>query len=154
MDSAVDNYLRSANEFLGVIHASRKAQLHPSLLTSEQLEPIFKVLFTIFKDIQDHSPRLGFPVPGPRVGVEELAQVATITVICKNEIIRILLDVPFVDETDYAMYELHPVPEGQNIFENRITKEYIRPTLPYLFVDQCQRKYTLMSSKIEPYVKN
>ena len=57
-----------------------------------------------------------------KVSVEKLAQVAKITVICKNETIRILLDVPLVGETDYAMCELHPVPVDKTIFENRIRK--------------------------------
>ena len=58
IDLAVDNYLRSVDKFLDVIHTARKGQLHPSLLTSEQLE-------YIFKDIRDNSSSLGFPVPGP-----------------------------------------------------------------------------------------
>ena len=83
----------SAGKLLDVLYATRKDQLHPSLLTSKQLEPIFR-------DFQNHFPRLGFLVPEPRGTVENLSQMVTITIICKNEIIKILLDFPLVDGTD------------------------------------------------------
>ena len=48
VEQRVDDYLRSAHQLIYVLYAAREGKLHPSLLTAQQLEPIFR-------HIQDYS---------------------------------------------------------------------------------------------------
>ena len=88
IEAGLDEYIRSADELLDVIHFARRGELHPALLTSEQMEPVFR-------DVQDHAGGLDFPIPGPKVSIEELADLAQVTIICKNGTMRLLLDIPY-----------------------------------------------------------
>ena len=62
VEQRVDQYLRSAHQLIDVVYAARTAKLHTSLLTSQQLE-------LIFRDIQDHSPKTSFPLSGPNISI-------------------------------------------------------------------------------------
>lgn len=63
IEIGVSEYLRSADQTLDVIRMTRKGSLHPSLLTSAQIEPISR-------GIQDHAPKAMFAVRGPEVRPE------------------------------------------------------------------------------------
>ena len=108
MEQGIDNYLRSANQLIDVVYAAREGKLHPLLLTSQQLEPIFR-------DIQDHSPKTILPLSGPHISVEELAQISETTVICKNGTLQVIIDNPLLDIAEYTLYEMHALPVQQPI---------------------------------------
>ena len=84
LEAGLDEHLRAANRLLEIVHGARRGVLHPSLLTSEQMERIFRY-------IQDHLPLFVFPISGPKVDPEDLARVATKMIICKNRTLTVWL---------------------------------------------------------------
>ena len=100
LDMGLDEHFRAAGQFLETVYSDRRGMLHPSLLTPEQMEPIFR-------DIQDHSPTAVFPIPGPIMSIEDLSQIETTTIVCENKRLKVCLDIPVVDKTDYTLYQLH-----------------------------------------------
>ena len=103
LEMGLDEHLRAADRLLEIVYSAQRGMLHPSLLTPEQMEPIFR-------DIQDHSPTAVFPIPGPIMSIEDHAKIATTTIVCENKRLKVCLDIPLVHKTDYALYQLHPVP--------------------------------------------
>ena len=63
VEAGLDEHFRAADRLLEIIHCARRGLLHPSLLTTKQLEPIYR-------DIQNHAPALAFPIPGSEVNIE------------------------------------------------------------------------------------
>ena len=137
LEAGLDEHLRAADRLLEIIHCARRGLLHPSLLTTKQLEPIYR-------DIQDHAPALVFPIPGPEVNIEELAQAATTTVSCKNKTLRINLDIPLLEKDDYNLYQLHSVPVVQPVLRNGSGRAYVRSEFTYIAMENSQRTYLLM----------
>ena len=111
LEMELDEHLWAADRLLDIVYSARGGMLHASLLTPEQIEPIFR-------DIQDHSPMAVFPIPGPIMSIEDLAKIATTTIACGNERLKVCLNIPLVDKTDYTLYQLQPVPVIQSILRN------------------------------------
>ena len=93
-EASLDNYIRSVEHLLHVIRYARRGAMHPSLLTRQQIEPVTR-------DVQDHCPKLMFPVVGPQVDMDELAKVSTTTIIYKKGLLNVLLDIPLWRRTEY-----------------------------------------------------
>ena len=140
LEAGLDEHLRAADRLLEIIHYARRGQLHPSLLTTEKLQPIYR-------DVQDHAPAFAFPVPGPKINVEDLAQAATTTISCRNKTLRVCLDVPLLEKTDYNLYGLHSVPVIQSILKNGSGRAYVRSEFSHLAMADSQRTYLLMKEK-------
>ena len=96
MDAGFDQHLRAAYRFLEIIHYVRRGLLHHLLLTTGEIEPIYR-------DSEDHSPALANPVPRLKVNIEDLAQVATTAIYCSNKTLRVCLDVPLLEKADYNL---------------------------------------------------
>ena len=106
LKAGLDGHLQAADRLLEIVHAARRGLLHISLLTSEQMEPIYR-------DIQDVSPLVAFPISGPKVDIEDWARVETAMIIWKTRTLTVWLDIPLLNKADYTMYQLHPVPVTQ-----------------------------------------
>ena len=104
----LDKHLLVADRLLEIVHFARRVVLHFSLLTPEQMEPIFC-------DIQDHSSTAVYPIPGSTISIEDLTQIATTTIVCKDMRLKVCLDIPLLDKTDYTLYQLHSIPAVQSI---------------------------------------
>ena len=140
LEAGLDEHLRAADRLLEIIYYARRGLLHPSLLTTEQLQPIYRY-------IQDHAPALAFPVPGPIINVEDLAQAATTTISCRNKTLRVCFDVSLLDKTDYNLYGLHSVPVIQSIVKNGSARAYVRSEFSHLAMADSQRTHLLMKEK-------
>ena len=140
LEAGLDEHLRAANRLLEIIHYARRGLLHPSLLTIEQLQPIYR-------GVQDHAPALAFLVPGPKINVEDLAQAATTTISCRNKTLRVCLDVPLLEKTDYKLYGLNSVPVIQSVLKNGSGRAYVRSEFSHLAMEDSQRTYFLMKEK-------
>ena len=66
--------LAKIQEDIYQVHAARRGLLLPSLLTSEQMEPVLR-------GIQHYSPSAVFTISGPRVDIEDPTKTATTTII-------------------------------------------------------------------------
>ena len=140
LEAGLDEHLREADWLLEIIHYAHQGQLHPSLLTTEQLQPIYQ-------DVQDHAPAFAFPVPGPKINVEDLAQAATTTISCRNKTLRVCLDVPLLEKTDYNLYGLHSVPVIQSVMKNGSGRAFVRSEFSHLAMADSQRIYLLLKEK-------
>lgn len=140
IETGFEENIWSSHELLEVIHSAKKGELHPSLLTPEQLEPIFR-------NIPDHAVNLDFPIPGPQVNVEELVTFAKVTILCKNGSMRIVMDIPMLDRTDYSIYQMHPLPVIQSVLKNGTGRAYIHTKYNYIAMENSQRTYTLLKSE-------
>ena len=109
VEQRVDDYLRSARQLIDVVYSARNGKLHPSLLISQQLKPIFR-------GIQDHSPKTSFPLLGPNISIEKLTQISETTVVCKYGTLQVIINIPLLDVTEYTLYEMHALPVHQPIF--------------------------------------
>ena len=134
IEEGVDEYIRSADELLDVIHFARRGKLHPALLTSEQMNPVFR-------DVQDHAGGLDFPIPGPKVSIEELADLAQVVIICKNGTIRLL------DRTEFSIYRMHPLPVIQPVLGNGSSRAYVHTRYTHIAMEVSQRTYILLSTE-------
>ena len=137
-EAAVGEYIRAIEKILNVLHAARQKQMHPGLLTSRQLE-------LIYRDIQDHRPEMVFPVSGPAVDIEELTSISTVTPIYRRGVLKILLDIPLLGRANYLVYQLHPLPVPQAILGNNSGKVYVLPKFSHIAVEESQRTYVLMN---------
>ena len=97
---------------------SPSSLLHPLLLTTGQMEPIYR-------DVQNQSSALVFPLLGPKVNIEDLAQEAATMVLCKNKTLRVCLDISLLVKTDHILYQLHSVPVVQSIMRNSSGWAYV-----------------------------
>ena len=98
-------------------------------------------------DVQDHAPALAFPVPGPKINVWDLTQAATTMIFCRNKTLRVCLDVPLLDKTDYNLYRLHSVPVVQSILKNGSGRAYVLSEFSHLAMADWQRTYLLMKER-------
>ena len=140
LEAGLDEHLRAADRLLEIVHAARRGLLHPSLLTSEQIEPIYR-------DIQDNSPSVVFPISGPKVDIEDLARVATTLIICKNRTLTVWLDIPLLNKADYTLYQLHMVPVTQSILKNGSGRVYIQPKFSHMAMELSQLTYLQMNQQ-------
>lgn len=91
MELDLANYIQSGNQLLNSIQAATEGRLHPMLLTSKQLE-------RIFRDIHDHAPHLNFPWSGPSISLGDLTRIATTTITVSKGKLRMTLDIPLMDK--------------------------------------------------------
>ena len=140
LEAGLDKHLRAADRLLQIIHYARRDLFHLSLLTTWQLEPIYR-------DVQDHASALTFPVPGPEINLEDPAPAATRTISCQNKTLRICLDIPLLDKTDYNLYQLHSIPVLQSTLRNSSGRAYVRSEFSHLAMADSQRTYLLMKEK-------
>ena len=100
VEQRLDEYLRSAHQLIDVVYAARDGKLHPSLLTSQQLDPIFRY-------IRDHFPKTSFPLSGPNISIQKLTQISEMTIVCKNGTLQVIINIPLLDLAEYTLYEMH-----------------------------------------------
>ncbi|XP_051176159.1 uncharacterized protein LOC127291222 [Leptopilina boulardi] len=136
----LDHSIRATTTMLDAVHDARRGQLHPGILSSEQLGPILD-------DIRNNATDVIFPIPGPKVSVDELMQVATTSILCEDHKIKILIDIPLLEQDKYAAFKLHPLPTLQGELGNASTRAYVNPAYNYLIVDKEQRTYLLLKDK-------
>ena len=140
IEAALDDYTRAADNLKTVIQTARRGEMHVSMLFSQQLEPVIQ-------DIQDQVPRLEFPVAGPEISVEELAKVATTTIIYKKGMLKILLDIPLLQEFEYSLHKIQPLLVNQPAFKNRSGRAYILSDYSHIVMEESKRTYMLMKQK-------
>ena len=140
IEAALDDYIRAADNMKTVIQTARRGEMHVSMLSSQQLEPVFR-------DIQDQVPRMEFPVVGPEVSVEELAKVSTTTIIYKKGILKILLDIPLLEKFEYSLYKIHPLLVNQPALKKRSGRAYILSDYSHIAMEESERTYMLMKQK-------
>ncbi|XP_033221452.1 uncharacterized protein LOC117175810 [Belonocnema kinseyi] len=136
LEVGLNEYIRSATELLDVIHYVRDRKLNPAHLTSDQLKPIYR-------DVQDHARDWEFPLPGPKVSTKDLATIAKVMVICKNGTIRILLDIPLIERTEFSVYRIHPLPVDQSIPLNKASRACVHSEHTHIAMENLQRTYIL-----------
>lgn len=103
--------IRATQTMLAAVHEARQGQLHPGLITSEQFEPILRKIQDTLKDVN-------FPFQGPCVSADELIQISTITIVCEDHQLKILVDVPLLEKYNYQAFKLHPLSILQESIDN------------------------------------
>lgn len=133
----LDHNIRTTSTMLDTVHVARKGEFHPGLLTSEQLRPIIR-------DIQDNLTDVSFPLLGPRVSIDELIQISTVSIHCEKNNLKVLIDVPLLEKYKYQAFRIHPVPIVQEVLGNGTGRAYIKSEYDYLIVDDEERTYLLL----------
>ncbi|XP_043482087.1 uncharacterized protein LOC122511095 [Leptopilina heterotoma] len=133
----LDHNIRTTSTMLKAVHEARKGEFHPGLLTSEQLRPIIR-------DIQDNLTDVSFPLLGPRVSIDELIQISTVSIHCEKFNLKVLIDVPLLENHKYQAFRIHPVPIVQEVLVNGTGRAYIKSEYDYLIVDDEERTYLLL----------
>lgn len=103
---------------------------------------------TIRTSIQGRPGRAlkaAFPVLGPHVSINELAEIAVVTINCKNSTLYIVLYIPLIDKTKYTIYKLRLLLVQQPILGDRTRRAYIRSKFAYLAMEETKRTYMLMT---------
>ncbi|XP_043460860.1 uncharacterized protein LOC122497677 [Leptopilina heterotoma] len=136
----LDHNIRITSTMLDAIHDARKGRLHPGIISSQQLEPILR-------DIQDNLTQVRFPLPGPRVSIDELIKIATTSIWCEIENIKILIDIPLLEEYRYQAFKIHPLPTIQKDLGSGKQRAYVNSKYNYLVVDDAKRTYLFLSEK-------
>lgn len=122
------------------MHEARKGQLHTGLFTSEQVEPILR-------EIQDSLKAISFPIQRPRISIDELMRISTITILCENSQLKVLIDVPLLEKYNYQAYKIHSLPINQDALSNGTGRVYITSKFNYLVVDEDLRTYLLLKEQ-------
>ena len=78
---------------------------------------------------------------------EDLAQIATTTIVCRNKRLKVCLDIPLVDKTDYTLYQLHSVSLKQSILRNGSGKAYVRSAFSPDAMEESRQTYILMNQE-------
>ena len=81
------------------------------------------------------------------MSIEDLAKIATTTIACENRRLKVCLDIPLVDKTDYTVYQLHPVPVIQSILRNGSGRAYVCSTFSHIAMEESRRTYILMNQE-------
>ena len=81
------------------------------------------------------------------MSIDDLAKIATTTVIRENKRLKICLDIPLVDKTDYTLYQLHPVPGIQSILRKGSGRAYHLSTFSHIAMEESRRTYILMNQE-------
>ena len=68
-------------------------------------------------------------------------------IFCRNKTLRVCLDVPLLDKTDYNLYRLHSVPVVQSILKNGSGRAYVLSEFSHLAMADWQRTYLLMKER-------
>ncbi|XP_043464121.1 uncharacterized protein LOC122499712 [Leptopilina heterotoma] len=130
----LDHSIQATSTMLEAVHEARKGQLHPGLITSAQLEPILR-------EVQDNLKDVKFPLTGPRISVDELMHISTVTIHCENQQLNVLIDIPLLEKYNYQAFKLHSLPTTQELLENGTGRAYVNSKYDYLIIDEDQRTY-------------
>ena len=79
--------------------------------------------------------------------IEDLTSVSTVTSIYKEEVLKILLDIPLLGRANYLVYRIHPLPVPQATLGNNSRKAYILRKFSHIAVEESQRNYVLMNHR-------
>ena len=159
-EDGLDHYIYSAERILSVIHAARKGELHPTLLTSQQMLPVFR-------DVQDNAPQMMFPVIGSTVDIDEITKIVKPMVTYRNGILNLILDIPLLGRTKYQTYKINSVPVPKPILKNGTGKAYIQSRFSHilkfkehifswkLLISKIVNKYNIITfaKEIYPFLK-
>ncbi|XP_043473700.1 uncharacterized protein LOC122505895 [Leptopilina heterotoma] len=132
--------IRVTQTMLEAVHTARQGKLHPGLISSKQLEPILR-------DVEDHLTEVQFPLPGPAVSIEELIPISTVTILCVNRQLKILVDIPLLEKYNYQALKMHPLPTIQEAIGNKTIRAYVKTKHDYLIVDEEQHTYLLLTER-------
>lgn len=132
--------IKAGSRMIEVIRSARKGQMHPALISIKQIMPILR-------DIQDHQPSVSIPVRGPEYSLEEIIRISKTSILLEEGHLKILIDIPLLEKTDYTLYQLHSFPVFQEIFGNQTGRISIKSKYAYIAVDDASRTYIPMKQE-------
>ncbi|XP_043469391.1 uncharacterized protein LOC122503050 [Leptopilina heterotoma] len=133
----LDHNIKATSTILNAVHEARQNRLHPGIISSNQLEPIMR-------EIQDNLTDVYFPLPGPKVSIDELIRIATISIWCDNHKLKVLIDIPLLERHKYQSFKIHPLPTIQESLGSGTQRAYISSDYDYLIIDEDKRTYLLI----------
>lgn len=115
-----------------IVTAAQGGVIHASVLTPKD---ILEQLKKIENDIPKHQ-RL--PVPLDIIGAHTLLSIADVVCIYKNKTLIFLIRIPLIDNYEFTLYNLIPLPVSGN---NDPLHMYINPKMDYLAISKDYENY-------------